>query len=52
MMSYCVTEGPEKKSVVIEQKNKELVAFHEGGHAIVALFTPGQCALLIILINT
>ena len=38
--------GPERKSAVIEQKNKELVAYHEGGHAILALFTPGTCRLL------
>ena len=34
--------GPERKSAVIEEKNKRLVAYHEGGHAIVALFTPGN----------
>lgn len=34
--------GPERKSAVIEEKNKRLVAYHEGGHAIVALFTPGK----------
>ena len=33
--------GPERKSAVIEEKNKKLVAYHEGGHAIVALYTPG-----------
>ena len=33
--------GPERKSAVIEEKNRRLVAYHEGGHAIVALFTPG-----------
>jgi ATP-dependent metalloprotease len=33
--------GPERKSAVIEQKNREIVAYHEGGHAIVALYTPG-----------
>ena len=34
--------GPERKSAVIEEKNRRLVAYHEGGHAIVALFTPGK----------
>lgn len=34
--------GPERKSAVIEENNKRLVAYHEGGHAIVALFTPGK----------
>ena len=33
--------GPERRSAVIEEKNRKLVAYHEGGHAIVALFTPG-----------
>lgn len=32
--------GPERKSKVIEAKNRELVAYHEGGHALVALYTP------------
>lgn len=34
--------GPERKSAVIEEKNRKLVAYHEGGHAIVALYTPGR----------
>ena len=34
--------GPERKSAVIEEKNRRLVAYHEGGHAIVALYTPGE----------
>ncbi|KAK2570385.1 ATP-dependent zinc metalloprotease FTSH 4 [Acropora cervicornis] len=32
--------GPERKSAVIEAKNREMVAYHEGGHALVALYTP------------
>ena len=39
MLLICL--GPERKSVVIDQKNREMVAYHEGGHAIVALYTPG-----------
>ena len=27
---------------MIEQSNKEIVAYHEGGHALVALYTPGE----------
>ena len=34
--------GPERKSAVIQEKNRRLVAYHEGGHAIVALYTPGE----------
>ena len=33
--------GPERKSAVIEEENRTLVAYHESGHAIVALYTPG-----------
>ncbi|CAB3988718.1 ATP-dependent zinc metalloprotease YME1L1, partial [Paramuricea clavata] len=32
--------GPERKSAFIEEKNREVVAYHEGGHALVAHFTP------------
>lgn len=32
--------GTERRSAVIEEKNRKIVAFHEGGHAIVALYTP------------
>lgn len=31
--------GPERKSAVIEEQNRILVAFHESGHAIVAIYT-------------
>ncbi|XP_064397881.1 uncharacterized protein LOC135344579 [Halichondria panicea] len=32
--------GAERRSAVIQEKNRKIVAFHEGGHAIVALYTP------------
>lgn len=32
--------GAERKSAVIQQKDKVMTAYHEGGHALVALFTP------------
>ncbi len=35
-----VIAGPEKKSRVISEKEKKLVAYHEGGHAIVSYFLP------------
>ncbi|HWP98154.1 MAG TPA: ATP-dependent zinc metalloprotease FtsH [Syntrophomonadaceae bacterium] len=35
-----VIAGPEKKSRVISEKEKRLVAYHEGGHAIVGFFLP------------
>ena len=41
----CVSSsGPERKSAVIEKKNQERVAYHEGGHAIIALFTEGTAS--------
>ncbi len=35
-----VMMGPERKSMVMSQKEKELTAWHEAGHAIVALNVP------------
>ncbi len=37
-----VTMGPEKKSKVINEKEKKLVSFHEAGHAVVSRFLPTQ----------
>ena len=37
-----VTMGPEKKSRVISEKEKRLVAFHEAGHAVASHFLPTQ----------
>ncbi|XP_071942428.1 ATP-dependent zinc metalloprotease YME1L1-like [Antedon mediterranea] len=31
--------GPERKSATIDLKNREITAFHEGGHALVAYYT-------------
>ena len=36
-----VQVGPEKKSRVITEKDKKLVAFHEAGHAVLAYLLPG-----------
>ncbi|KAI9821333.1 MAG: hypothetical protein M1826_000704 [Phylliscum demangeonii] len=33
--------GAERRSAVIQQKDKLMTAYHEGGHALVALFTHG-----------
>jgi cell division protease FtsH len=33
--------GPERKSHIISKKEKEIIAFHEAGHAIVSSFLPG-----------
>ena len=35
-----VVAGPEKRSRKITEKDKELVAYHEGGHAIVSYYIP------------
>ncbi|SHG43959.1 membrane protease FtsH catalytic subunit [Thermosyntropha lipolytica DSM 11003] len=35
-----VIAGPEKKSRVISEKEKKLVAYHEAGHALVSYFLP------------
>lgn len=32
-------QGPERRSVEIDKKNKTITAYHESGHAIVAYFT-------------
>ena len=37
-----VIAGPAKKSRVISEEERKLVAFHEAGHAIVGLYTPGS----------
>jgi len=36
-----VMMGPERKSRVISEKEKEIIAYHEAGHAMVARLTPG-----------
>ena len=36
-----VVAGPERKSRVISPKEKEIVSFHESGHALLSLLTPG-----------
>jgi cell division protease FtsH len=33
-----VTMGPEKKSQTVSKKEKEMTAYHEGGHALLSLF--------------
>ncbi len=37
-----VIAGPEKKSRVISDKEKKLVAYHEAGHAVVSYFLPNS----------
>lgn len=34
-----LVQGPERRSVEIDKKNKTITAYHESGHAIVAYFT-------------
>lgn len=35
----CCIEGPERRSAEIDNKNKQITAYHESGHAIVAYYT-------------
>jgi cell division protease FtsH len=35
-----VVAGPERKNVIISEKEKKVVAYHEAGHALVARFLP------------
>lgn len=37
--------GAERRSAVIQEKDKISTAYHEGGHALVAMFTPGSDAV-------
>jgi len=45
-----VMMGAEKKSMVITEKEKEMTAYHEAGHALVIMFTPGTNPLYKITI--
>lgn len=36
-----ISMGAERRSAVIQQKDKIMTAYHEGGHALVAMFTEG-----------
>ena len=40
-----VMAGPEKKSRVISKKEKEVISYHESGHALLALLIPGASPL-------
>ncbi|KAJ3052445.1 ATP-dependent zinc metalloprotease FTSH 5, mitochondrial, partial [Rhizophlyctis rosea] len=37
--------GSERKSAVVTEQNKRLTAYHEGGHTLVALYSPGAMPL-------
>jgi len=45
-----VMMGAEKKSMVISQHEREMTAYHEAGHALVCMFTPGANQLYKITI--
>jgi len=40
-----VMAGPERKSRVISKKEKEVISYHESGHALLALLIPGAAPL-------
>jgi ATP-dependent metalloprotease len=40
-----VMMGAEKRTMVISQKEKEMTAYHEAGHALVVMFTPNTDSL-------
>ena len=40
--------GAERKNAVIAEENRRLVAYHEAGHAVVALWTPGMYVLFAV----
>lgn len=40
-----ISMGRERLSAVIDPKDRNIIAYHEGGHAIMALFTPGAMPL-------
>jgi ATP-dependent metalloprotease len=40
-----INMGAERKTAVITEKSKRLTAYHEGGHALVALYTSGSTPL-------
>ena len=37
--------GAERRSAYITDESKKVTAYHEGGHALVALYTPGAMPL-------
>lgn len=37
--SLSLPTGPERRSAEIDKRNKEITAYHESGHAIIAYYT-------------
>ena len=39
--------GPERRSLELKDKNKEVIAYHEAGHALVSLYTEGRLSRIV-----
>ena len=41
--------GPERRSLELKERNKEVIAYHEAGHALVSLYTEGSRIIIRVL---